>query len=270
MKKLIAILLAATTVIAMSACGNSSSTQKATLSVATNAEFPPYEYYDDAGKITGIDMEIAQAIADKLGMELQIEDMAFDSVIASVQTGKCSIGMAGITVTDERKQNVDFTDSYTTAVQAIIVKDGSAITTADDLFGTHNYTVGVQTGTTGDLYATSDLESPKDDAGNALPAIGKVERYNKGADAVQALITGKIDCVIIDDQVAKSFVAANTGLKILNTAYTTEDYAIAMKKGNDELNNKIKDALKALIADGTVQKIIDKYITAGTSTNAAA
>lgn len=270
MKKIIAILLTAMMVIAMTACGNSNSGEKAVLSIATNAEFPPYEYYDDNNAVTGIDIEIAQAIADKLGMTLQVEDMAFDSVIAAVQTGKCTMGMAGITIMPDRQELVDFSNPYTTAVQAIIVKENSPITTVDDLFADHNYTVGAQTGTTGEIYATMDIEAPTDDDGNALPSLGKVERYNKGADAVQALLTGKIDCVIIDDAVAKNFVEANSGLKILNTAYTTEEYAIALKKGNDDLNKKITGALDALIADGTVQKIIDKYITAGTSTNAAA
>lgn len=256
MKKIIAILLTVMMVLAMAACGNTNTpapdNTKKTLTMATNAEFPPYEYYADNGEITGVDVEIAKAICDKLGYELAIEDMAFDSCIAAVQTGKVQFSMAGLTVLPERQEMVDFSDSYTTAVQAVIVADGSAITTVDDLFGDKNYTIGAQTGTTGELYATWDIEDK---------GLGTVERYNKGADAVQALLAGKIDCVIIDDAVAKNFVAANTGLKVLDTEYVTENYAIAMQKGNDELNTQINEALKALIADGTVQSIIDKYIT---------
>lgn len=222
--------------------------------MGTNAEFPPYEYYDDDGEITGIDAEIGKAIADKLGMKFKIEDMAFDSIITAVQSGKTDVGIAGITVTDERKQSVNFTDSYATGVQVIIVKEGSKITTADDLSKEgNNYTIGVQTGTTGDIYCSDDIEDKK---------LGKVERYNKGADAIQALVSGKIDCVVIDNQPAKEFVAANKGLKILDTEYVTEDYAIAVAKDNDELTTKINEALKELKKDGTIQSIIDKYINA--------
>jgi len=171
------------------------------LIMATNAEFPPYEYYGENDQIVGIDAETAAAIADKLGMKLQIDDMDFDSIIPAVQSGKASMGMAGLTVTDERKEQVDFTVSYATGVQVIIVPEGSKITCADDLFAEGaNYNIGVQEATTGDLYATWDLE----DAG-----LATVHRYNKGADAVQALVTGKLDCVIIDNEPAKAFVAQN-------------------------------------------------------------
>jgi len=172
---------------------------KPELRMGTNAEFPPYEYYE-GDKVVGIDAEIAAAIADKLGMKLVIEDMAFDSIIAAVQTGKVDMGMAGMTVTEERKQSVNFSDTYATGVQVVIVREDSPITSVDDLFaeGASN-TIGVQSGTTGDLYATRDIE----DAG-----LGKVERFNKGADAVQALVSGKIDCVIIDNEPAKAFVEA--------------------------------------------------------------
>ena len=171
-----------------------------TLTMGTNAEFPPYEYYDGEN-IVGIDAEVAAAIADKLGKTLVIEDMAFDSIIVAIQTGKIDMGMAGMTVTDERKESVNFTTSYATGVQVVIVREGSKITSVDDLFADGaNYNIGVQTGTTGDLYSTSDLE----DEGKAT-----IQRYNKGADAVQALVSGKVDCVIIDNEPAKAFVAAN-------------------------------------------------------------
>ncbi len=220
------------------------------LSMGTNAEFPPYEFYD-GDKIVGIDAEIAQAIADKLGMTLEIKDMAFDSIITAVDSGKVDMGMAGMTVTDERLESVNFTKSYATGVQVVIVREDSPILSVDDLFGSNNYTIGVQTTTTGDLYATWDIEDK---------GLGTVQRYNKGADAVAALVSGKIDCVIIDNEPAKAFVAANTGLKILDTEYAVEDYAICIDKDNTELLEKVNAALEELIADGTVQAIVDKYI----------
>ena len=187
-------------------------------------------------------------------MNFKIEDMAFDSIIPAIQSGKVSMGLAGMTVSDERKESVDFTDSYATGVQAIIVKEGSKIKTNKDLLKKGaNVKVGVQLGTTGDIYCTDDLK----EAGS-----GTVEEYNKGADAVQALVTGKIDCVVIDNEPAKAFVKANKGLKLLETAYKEEDYAIAVSKDKPELRKKINKALKELIDDGSVQKIINKYIKA--------
>jgi ABC-type amino acid transport substrate-binding protein len=172
------------------------------LVMATNAEFPPYEYYD-GDIIVGIDAEVAAAIADKLGMKLRIDDMAFDAVIASVQTGKADMGMAGLTVDETRKKSVDFTTSYATGVQVIIVPEDSPITCADDLFAEDaDFTIGVQTATTGDKYTTEDLEEK---------GLATIMRYNKGADAVAALVAGKVDCVVIDNEPAKAFVAANNG-----------------------------------------------------------
>jgi len=221
--------------------------------MATNAEFPPYEF-QQGGKIVGIDAEIAEAIAGKLGMVLSIQDIEFDSVIPSVETGKYDMAMAGLTITEERKELVNFTTSYATGVQAIIVPEGSSITSVDDLFEEGAFhRIGVQLSTTGDLYSTWDLEDE---------GLASIERYNKGADAVMALNTGKIDCVIIDNEPAKVFVSQNPGLKILDTEFAVEDYAIAVNKNNTELLEKIDKALKELIADGTVQKIIDKYISA--------
>jgi polar amino acid transport system substrate-binding protein len=220
-----------------------------TLTMATNAEFPPYEYYE-GDEVVGIDAEIAAAIAEKLGLELDIQDMAFDSIIPAITSGKADVGLAGMTVTEERQQSVDFSDSYATGVQVIIVTEDSPITSADDLFGDGNYTIGVQNATTGDLYCTWDIEDE---------GLGTVQRYNKGADAVQALITGKVDCVVIDNEPAKAFVAANEGLKILDTEYVSEDYAIALAKDSD-LTESVNAALNELIADGTVQSILDKYI----------
>ena len=214
--------------------------------MATNAAFPPYEYYE-GDKIVGIDADIAQAIADKLGMELKVDDMDFNSIITAVQTGKADIALAGMTVTEDRLKNVNFTDSYATGVQVIIVKEGSAIATPDDLEGKK---IGVQEGTTGHIYCSDDYGEDN------------VIAYTTGANAIEALKTGKVDCVVIDNEPAKEFVAANTGLKILDTEYVTEDYAIAVGKDNDELLDKVDKALNELKEDGTIQQIVNKYIKA--------
>lgn len=260
MKKIISLVMVLVMATAVfSACGSKSSDSKnggdgkKVLSMATNAEFPPYEYVEGED-VVGIDVDIAQAIADKLGMELKVDNMNFDSIIPAITSGKDAIGVAGMTVTDERKKNVDFTDSYATGVQVVIVREDSKITDVKDLTtkGADN-TIGVQLGTTGDIYCTSDIQDK---------GFGKVQQFNKGADAVQALVSGKIDCVVIDNQPAKEFVKANKGLKILDTEYVTEDYAIAVAKDNTELKDKINGALNELKADGTIQKILDKYIKA--------
>ena len=217
------------------------------LVMATNAEFRRYEYHD-GGEIVGIDAEIAKAIADELGMELEIEDIAFDSIIPEITSGKADMGLAGMTVTEDRKQSVDFTDTYAKASQKIIVKEDSAIASPDDLTGV---IVGVQQGTTGDIYV-SDLEADGT----------TVERYNKGFEAVQALSQGKIDAVVIDGEPAKTFVAQTEGLKILEESFTDEEYAIAVKKGNTELLEKINGALKTLKDNGTLDEIVAKYIKA--------
>ena len=225
-----------------------------TLKMATNAAFPPYEYYDDeTGEIVGIDAEVAAAICEKLGYELEIVDMDFDAIIPAITTGKVDFGMAGMTVTEERMQSVDFTTSYATGIQVVIVKEDSEITSVDDLFAEGaSHKIGVQQGTTGDIYCSGDIE----EAG-----LGTIERYKNGTDAVLALTSGKVDCVVIDNEPAKNYIAANEGLKILDTEYAVEDYAIALAK-DSELTEKINAALEELIADGTVQAIIDKYIVA--------
>ena len=225
-----------------------------TLKMGTNASFPPYEYYDDeTGEIVGIDAEVAAAICEKLGYELEIVDMDFDAIIPAVTTGKINFGMAGMTVTEERMQSVDFSTSYATGIQSVIVKEDSEITSVDDLFAEGaNHKIGVQQGTTGDLYCSWDIEDE---------GLGSVERYKNGTDAVLALTSGKVDCVVIDNEPAKKYIEANEGLKILDTEYAVEDYAIALAK-DSELTEKINAALEELIADGTVQAIIDKYIVA--------
>ena len=253
------IVLAALMVCAMLAgCGGKGASglktvESGKLVMATNAAFPPYEFIE-GNEIAGIDAEIAAAIAKKLNLELQIDDMEFDSIIESVKGGKADMGLAGMTVTDERKESVNVTVSYATGVQVVIGTEGSAITTVDDLFAEGaSHVIGVQRNTTGDLYSTWDLE----DAG-----LATIDRYSKGADAVQALLTGKVDCVVIDNEPAKAFVEANEGLVILDTAYAVEDYAAAMSKDNAELYEAVNKALEELIADGTVASIIAKYIPA--------
>ncbi len=217
------------------------------LIMSTNAEFPPYEYHD-GGEIVGIDVEIARAIAEKMGMELEIDDVAFDSVIPEITSGKADIGLAGMTVTEDRKVSVDFSDTYAKASQMIIVKEDSDIAGPDDLKGV---VVGVQLGTTGDIYV-SDLEAEGT----------TVERYSKGFEAVQALSQGKIDAVVIDGEPAKTFVAETEGIKMLDEAFTEEEYAIAVKKGNTELLDKINSALSELKSEGVLDEIVAKYITA--------
>lgn len=226
---------------------SSASSGDGVLTMATNAEFPPYEYHD-GGSIAGIDVEVAEAIAEKLGMTLEIEDIAFDSIIPELESGKADIGVAGMTVSEDRLKNVDFTDPYTTATQVIIVKEDSEIAGPDDLAGK---CIGVQLGTTGDIYA-SDYEGQG----------STIERYNKGFEAVQAMQQGKIDAVVIDGEPAKVFVSQNKGIKVLDEALTVEEYAIAVKKGNTELLDQVNGALRELKESGQLQTIIDKYITA--------
>ena len=274
MKKLIALLLAGALCVSMVACGAKEEPAAAPaeteaeapaeeaapaedaaevttvtdgiLTMGTNATFPPYEYYD-GDEIVGIDAEIAAKLAEKLGMELEIVDMDFSSIITAVQSGKIDVGVAGMTVTEERLQNVDFTTSYATGVQVVIVKEDSDIATVDDLDGK---LIGVQEGTTGHIYCSDDYGEEN------------VIAYNNGATAVQALQQGKVDCVVIDKQPALSFVEANEGLKILDTEYVVEDYAIAVSKDNTALKDALNAALEEMIADGTVQGILDQYIKA--------
>lgn len=228
------------------AAGELTTVMAGKLTMATNAAFPPYEMTTDAGEFEGIDIETAQAIADKLGLELQIDDMDFDAALLSVQQGKADIVMAGVTVTDERKAVMDFSDSYATGIQSIIVPEGSDIASPDDLAGKK---IGTQRGTTGYIYCSDDFGDEN------------VVAYDDGLTAVQALNNGQVDAVVIDNAPAQEFIAANPGLKILDTSYAEEDYAIGMAKGSS-LEDAVNAALKELKADGTLQSIVDKYITA--------
>lgn len=217
------------------------------LTMSTNAAFPPYEMTTDNGELEGIDIEVADAIAKKLGLELQVDDMDFDAALLAAQQGKSDIVMAGVSVTEERQKVMEFSNSYATGVQVIIVKEDSEIKSVDDLEG---HMIGTQRGTTGNIYCTDDYGEDS------------ITTYDNGLTAVQALNNGQVDCVVIDQEPAKAFVAANTGLKILDTEYVSEDYAIGMAKGNTALLDAVNGALEELQADGTVQAIIDKYIAA--------
>ncbi|MBQ7133605.1 MAG: transporter substrate-binding domain-containing protein [Ruminococcus sp.] len=252
MKKFLALILAILMVCSLAACGASNDAPadevKEELIMGTNATFPPYEYYDEDGEtIIGIDAEIAQAVADKLGMTLTIKDMEFESLLTAVQSGAVDIVFAGLTVTDERKESVDFSITYATGIQVIIVPNDSEIASVDDLAGK---TIGVQAGTTGDIYCTDEFGQDN------------VKQFANGALAVAALQNGQVDCVVIDNEPAKSFVAANDGLKILDTEYAVEDYAAAISKENTELTAKVNAAMEELTADGTIDAIISKYIKA--------
>ena len=237
---------AASSEAASSAAANLTTVEAGKLTMATNAAFPPYEMTTDAGEFEGIDVDTAKAIAEKLGLELQIDDMDFDAALLSVQQGKADIVMAGVTVTDERKAVMDFSDSYATGIQSIIVPEGSDIASPDDLAGKK---IGTQRGTTGYIYCSDDFGDEN------------VVAYDDGLTAVQALKNGQVDAVVIDNAPAQEFVAANPGLKVLDTSYAEEDYAIGMAKGS-ALEDAVNKALEELKADGTLQAIVDKYINA--------
>lgn len=279
MKKLLSVLLAAGMVLSVTACGASSestatsetttenaSAETATaetasgdfttvtdgvLTMSTNAAFPPYEMTTDSGDFEGIDVEIAGAIADKLGLELQIDDMDFDAALLAVQQGKSDMVMAGVTVTEDRLAVMNFTDSYANGIQSVIVPEDSDITSIDDMEGK---LIGTQAGTTGYIYCSDTPENGGFGEENVIA-------YDNGMTAVQALMNGQVDCVVIDNAPAQEFVKANPGLKILDTEYANEDYAIGVNKDNTALLDAINGALADLKADGTIDSIISKYIS---------
>ena len=262
MKKILSILLVAVMTFGLFACGQKQATAPETqaqvaevqtevateapakLIMCTNAEFPPYEYIDN-GQYVGIDVECAKAIAADMGMELEVMDVAFDAIIPAIMGDKADFAMAGMTVTEDRKQNVDFSNTYQNATQNVIVADGGSIASVDDLFGKK---IGVVSGFTGDMYATDDFGEEN------------IERFKNGLDAVQALKAGKIDCVIVDDEVAKNYVKSNEGLKVLETSYVEEEYAACVKKGNTELLAQINESIAKLKSSGEFDKIVAKYI----------
>ena len=282
MKKITALLLGTAMVLSLAACGGTTTTSSETtssstegassseaastseataeaaatelttvepgkLTMSTNAAFPPYEMTDDNGNIVGIDVDVANAIAEKLGLELQVDDMDFDAALLAVQNGKSDIVMAGVTVTEDRQLVMDFTNSYATGIQVVIVPEDSDIASLDDMSGK---LIGVQRGTTGDIYCSDDFGEEN------------VIKYDDGLTAVQALNNGQVDCVVIDNAPAQEFVEANPGLKILDTEYTNEDYAIGVAKGNTAMLDAVNGALAELKADGTLQSIVDQYISA--------
>ena len=277
MKKLSAMLMAGAMMMSLAACGSSASSASSEavsseaassevassaasseaaelttvtpgkLTMSTNAAFPPYESTDDNGNFVGIDVDVAAAIAEKLGLELQVDDMDFDAALLAAQNGKSDMVMAGVTVTEDRQLVMDFSDSYATGIQSIIVKEDSDIASPDDLA---DKMIGTQRGTTGYIYCSDDFGDEH------------VTPYDDGLTAVQALVNGQVDAVVIDNAPAKEFVAANPGLKILDTSYAEEDYAIGVAKGNTAMLDAINGALEELKNDGTLQAIIDKYIKA--------
>ena len=254
MKKILALVLASLMLLGMlSGCASNEDylVEKGKLIMSTNAAFPPYEMTTDNGGYAGIDVEIAQAIADKLGLELVIDDMDFDAALLAVQNGKSDIVMAGVSVTNDRKKVMEFTDSYATGIQVVIVKEGSDVT-MDNL---GDKKIGTQRGTTGYLYASDTPE-------NGGYGEDHVIAYDNGASAVQALMNGQVDCVIIDKAPAQEYVKSNSGLTLLEGSWVEEEYAIGIDKGNTELLKRVNEALAELKAEGTIQKIIDKYITA--------
>ena len=223
------------------------------LTMSTNASFPPYEMVADDGSFEGIDVVVAGAIAEKLGLELQVDDMGFDAALQAAQTGKSDMVMAGVTITEERQAVMDFSNSYANGVQVVIVKEGSPIQTVDDLANANM--IGCQMGTTGYTFCSDTPENGGFGEDHVTP-------YDDGAAAVQALMNGQIDAVVIDNKPAQEYVAANPGLKILDGDFTNEDYAIGVAKGNTALLDAINGALEELTNDGTIQSIVDKYISA--------
>ena len=254
MKKYIALILVLVMALCVfTGCGakKGMTLEEGKLIMSTNAAFPPYEMTDDAGNFIGIDIEVAQAIADKLGLELVIDNMEFTAALEAAQKGKSDMVMAGVTVNEDRLAVMDFSDSYATGIQVVIVKEGSDVT-MDNL---GEKMIGTQMGTTGYIYASDTIE-------NGGYGEDHVIAYDNGITAVQALMNDQIDAVIIDNAPAQAFVEANPGLTLLDGEWALENYAIGFKKGNTELVEAVNGALAELIADGTVQAIIDTYISA--------
>ncbi|SCY53251.1 basic amino acid ABC transporter substrate-binding protein [Butyrivibrio sp. INlla14] len=245
--KIISVVLVAMMMIAsLAGCGNSSSS-KETLVVGTNAAFPPFEYIGDDGNPDGFDVALIKAIGEKIGMDVQIQDMEFDSLVSSIG-GKIDVAIAGMTVTEERQKTVDFSDPYYEAVQAVIVPKGSSIATAEDL---KNCKIGVQLGTTGEFIA-DEIEG------------AEVSAYNKAIDAVNDLNNGRLDLVIVDKNPAAVFGTQYADqVDVIDGSafdFEAEFYAIALPKGNTELAEKINNAIAELKKDGTYDSLIAKYI----------
>lgn len=266
MKKFLAMALAAVMVLGVAGCGSSSDekTEENTenteqtggttegtdgvIKMGVSADFPPFESYaDDAVTFVGFDIDLMQEICNRLGMELQIKDMNFDAIVTAVQTGKLDVGVSGITITDERKESVAFSDPYFVASQSILVPKDSPITSYEDLVN-GDYTAGVQLGTTGDIMASEKIS-------------GRVSQYEKYGDALAALLAGKNDCMVLDTGVADAFAAAND-LVVVGTfgeATDSENYGIAIAKENTELLEKVNGALAEMKEDGFIDELTAKY-----------
>ena len=252
MKKIIAMMLALMMVFALCACGGNGETaddDTTTFIMGVDPEYPPFSSIGEDGELSGFDIEVCQAACDLLGWKLEVFGVNWDQKLVQLNSEECDCIWSGMTILDSMKEaGYVISEPYYDNTQVLVVKEGSDIKSVDDLSSEKK--IGVQLGTTGDIYASDDFGAEA------------VAQYDKGADAVQALIAGKVDCVIIDNEPAKAFVAANTGLTILETSYAEEDYAICFAKDNTELQTKVNDALKKLIDNGTVKTIVDKYISA--------
>ena len=251
MKKFLAVILAAVLCLSVfTACGDAAGSDREVLTVGTNAEFPPFEYIGDDGEPDGFDIALIKAIADKMDMDVEISNMEFGSLVGAVGT-KIDVAIAGMTVDEERKQSVDFSDTYYEAVQYVLVPAGSTIATADDL---KNKTIGVQMGTTG-MFAAEDIAAVAPDT--------VIKNYNKGVDAVNDLVNGRVDLVIIDKNPAQVFASEYEGKVVALDgaafAFEPEYYAIALPKGSDMVE-KVNEALAELKADGTFDKLVEQYI----------
>ena len=263
MKKFIALTMALAMVFTLASCGKKdegpnnesgiTTVESGKLIMSTNASFPPYEMIADDGSFEGIDVEVAGKIAEKLGLELQIDDMGFDASLQAAQTGKSDMVMAGVTVNEDRLEVMDFSNTYANGVQVVIVKEGSSIATPDDLVNANM--IGCQMGTTGYIFCSDTPENGGFGEDHVTP-------YEDGAAAVQALLKDQVDAVVIDNLPAQAYVEANPGLKILEGEFANEKYAIGVAKGNTQLLDAINGALEELTADGTIQEIVDKYINA--------
>lgn len=266
--KIFAFILAAAMMVSTAGCAQSATTASSAstaasttidkikadgfITMTTNAEFEPFEY-KDGENFAGIDIDISKKIAEKLGVELRINDVAFDTLTTELASGKTNFVAAGMTENEDRKKNVDFSDSYFDATQSIIVLKNSAIKSRADLNGKK---VGVQQGTTGDTFCTNE-------DGTSDIKVASTERYSKGVDAVTDLINGKIDAVVIDDFPAKKFIQKNADKLVkLDEALTVEKYAIAVKKGDAEMLKVVNEVLVEMKSNGDLDKVISKYKSA--------
>jgi ABC-type amino acid transport substrate-binding protein len=274
LKKILAIGLAAVMACGLFAgCGGTTNTlekikEKGEIVMYTDAAFPPFEYVE-GNEVKGVDVQIGEAIAEELGVELKVENVKFDSIVESVKTGKADFGAAGMTVTDERKEQVDFTNTYITSVQYIIVPEDAQVETLEDLAGKQ---IGVQLGTTGDLIISDEINGYKDDDGNDVKGVlqdtgAEVNQYTNAIEAAQDMLAGRMDAVVIDKLPAESIVNNNTGLKCLELVYadgtkTDEEYAICIAKDNEDLLEVMNDVIQKLVDEGKIDEWVNEHSNA--------